>query len=339
MKKHLLLTALLMSPIFALIYFARADTVTSGNVGLLIPSTGVADTTRNWADKYNENFRIIASTLGTSVSDINGKISAGTGNAGVIVDSMTTGLLQNGPVLRASHTVSGVANGLVQNNIGVIVGSMTAGLMANDGPVLRASHTISGAAGGLVQNNAHVIVSSMISGGLTFMTVSEDGTSEGNINVIDFTDNMTLTVSGTTATVSSSGGGAVQNTTESIRMGGGGEIVLSTAPNFVPGTFALVQKSTLNVIDVHAFVAPASTYAASMFRVVVGSSIQTMSARSQHIVVGTDSQKSVTFSTSFPIFPGDLYGLEISTCPDKSGVMPTNFGVTLRYWKGPEQYP
>lgn len=59
MKRWLLALLILPSPLYA-------DAVTSGNVGLLTVSTGIIDPTgRSWGDKYNENFRIIASTLGS----------------------------------------------------------------------------------------------------------------------------------------------------------------------------------------------------------------------------------------------------------------------------------
>lgn len=57
MKKILLAICLISSPLYA-------DTITSGNLGLLLPSTGAVDTTRSWADKINTNFEIISSTVG-----------------------------------------------------------------------------------------------------------------------------------------------------------------------------------------------------------------------------------------------------------------------------------
>ena len=46
----------------------RADSVTSGSVGLLIVSTGVVDSSRNWGDKINSNFEIVASSMSDLIS-------------------------------------------------------------------------------------------------------------------------------------------------------------------------------------------------------------------------------------------------------------------------------
>lgn len=57
MKKLILALSLLIPSI------AHADSITPGNVGLLIPSTGVIDTSRRLDDKYNSNFKIIAASM------------------------------------------------------------------------------------------------------------------------------------------------------------------------------------------------------------------------------------------------------------------------------------
>ncbi len=46
-----------------------ADSITNGSVGLIKISTGVVGT-RNWGDKYNENFQIIANTMTTVQTNI-----------------------------------------------------------------------------------------------------------------------------------------------------------------------------------------------------------------------------------------------------------------------------
>ena len=48
---------------FSLIGDLYGDSVTSGSLGLLLPSTGVVDSNRSWADKINTNFEIIDSTV------------------------------------------------------------------------------------------------------------------------------------------------------------------------------------------------------------------------------------------------------------------------------------
>lgn len=52
---------------FFLISNLIADELTPAPMQLLLPTTGVRDLDRSWADKYNENFRIIASTLGNAL--------------------------------------------------------------------------------------------------------------------------------------------------------------------------------------------------------------------------------------------------------------------------------
>lgn len=44
-----------------------ADTVTSGSIGLLKPTTGIIDVKRNWLDKLNSNFDTIASTITATI--------------------------------------------------------------------------------------------------------------------------------------------------------------------------------------------------------------------------------------------------------------------------------
>jgi len=79
MKKLLLALLLIPSSLYA-------DSVTSGSLGLLIPSTGVIDTSRRLDDKYNGNFRMISSTvseiltrfsdIATSTTSINSTVTA-----------------------------------------------------------------------------------------------------------------------------------------------------------------------------------------------------------------------------------------------------------------------
>lgn len=63
MKKLIFLIPFLAS-------FCWADSVTTGNQGFLLPSTGVYDSSRNWGDKYNENWRIADSSMTTIQSQI-----------------------------------------------------------------------------------------------------------------------------------------------------------------------------------------------------------------------------------------------------------------------------
>ena len=62
--KKLILALLLLAP--SSLY---ADSITNGSVGLIKISTGVIGT-RNWGDKYNENFQIIANTMTTMQTNI-----------------------------------------------------------------------------------------------------------------------------------------------------------------------------------------------------------------------------------------------------------------------------
>lgn len=85
--------------------FSHADSVTSGNVGLLIISTGVGGG-RSWGDKLNSNMQIIASTLSTAVSAISG-IQTSTNNLAVNIYNSTNNipstLLASTPTWTGSH--------------------------------------------------------------------------------------------------------------------------------------------------------------------------------------------------------------------------------------------
>lgn len=350
MKKFLFAAFIALLPAILLAghrrYFRSADDITSGTLGpdrlpsgVMFQGAGVVSSSNTTGMLENAN------VLRSSHTNSGAAGNLVQNNPGVIVDTMTAGLLQNANVLRSSHTNSGAAGNLVQNNAGVIVGTMTAGLMANDGPVLRASHTISGASGGLVQTNPHVIVSSMIAPGHSGQTWLNEGSalSGGMVTSVDCTgDGVTCSQSGSSITLNVPGGGggsSTGNSTFTIRLGGSGEIVISTAPLFAARSLSMVQKSTINVIDVHGYAAPKSTYAASMFRVFIGTSIESMIPHTQHVVVSTDTDFSVTFTTGFRIPAGNFYAVEVATCPDKGGRMPQVWGVNLRAWREPEPYP
>ena len=112
--KYLLLPILLIPSILF------ADTQTTGNQKFILPSTGVVDTSRNWGDKYNENWRIADSSmtnLQTAVASIqtdtttlntslSGKINAGENNAGVVFTSMTSGLTAAGSTENSTRAVT-----------------------------------------------------------------------------------------------------------------------------------------------------------------------------------------------------------------------------------------
>ena len=67
MKKTLSLLAFCL---FSNVLNSYADTVTGGSVGLLIISTTTEDG-RNWGDKVNSNFEIIAATIGANINRLN----------------------------------------------------------------------------------------------------------------------------------------------------------------------------------------------------------------------------------------------------------------------------
>lgn len=94
MKK--LLFALLVLP-----SICYADTYTSGTMALLIPSTGVVDS-RSWADKYNENFKIISSSFSTSFPNLIAAISIATQTI-----ANSTGLVTVNGVVISSFLITG----------------------------------------------------------------------------------------------------------------------------------------------------------------------------------------------------------------------------------------
>jgi len=125
--KFLLLSLSLLIP-----SISWADSVTSGSVGLLIITTGVVDTSRNWGDKFNENTRIVSSSMNTIISNmnvvatdtttlqsnINGKLNAGSNNEGVIFSTMV-----NSSLAVSSFAVTGGT--VVVNGVPLIFGKGT----------------------------------------------------------------------------------------------------------------------------------------------------------------------------------------------------------------------
>ena len=69
--KHLFLTSLFFLASFNLYAADPHEQVTSGVLGLLIPTTGYLDTGRRLDDKYNKNFRMIASTANDQNTRLN----------------------------------------------------------------------------------------------------------------------------------------------------------------------------------------------------------------------------------------------------------------------------
>lgn len=86
MKRFLLIAAGLLAGISAC---AFADTPTSGNPVLIQVSTGVIDYNRHPGDKYNENFRIISSTVGTLITRVN-SVAASTGDINSTINALNS---------------------------------------------------------------------------------------------------------------------------------------------------------------------------------------------------------------------------------------------------------
>ena len=138
------------------------------NCGLFSDATQATTTLRTDVDgkiTSGENNAGVLRSSHTNAGALGGLIGNG---VGVISSTMTKGLLENAPgVLRSSHTNAGASGGLVANGVGVIASTQTAGLfVAGEGNagVLRSSHSNVGATGGLVGNGAGVIFSSMTTG-------------------------------------------------------------------------------------------------------------------------------------------------------------------------------
>lgn len=114
MKKLLFLISLLF------IGKAYPDTRTSAEPYLCIISTGIADHTRSYGDKINDNFRILSATVATNGSDISGlKTSTGSLDSRTTAVELEADALNAGQVNASSYTLQGNRVNLSSTSQGV----------------------------------------------------------------------------------------------------------------------------------------------------------------------------------------------------------------------------
>jgi hypothetical protein len=122
---------LMRSKIFSfgiLLWFSNlaiADTITSGSVGLIKPSTGTVDASRSWGDKLNFNFEVITDTFDVVISSI---LAVENTAKNIFSTQVVNGQIYGEDVaqgtLASSHVISGT---FLRDSPGVLRSSHTAG--------------------------------------------------------------------------------------------------------------------------------------------------------------------------------------------------------------------
>lgn len=289
--------------IFGLLLFPLshlwADSVTTGNLGLLKPSTNTIDKSRSWADKLNTNFDIIDATFTTiAAQSAASKLNAGSNNAGVIFSSMiaagqvsATNAIQagsgNAGVITSSMTNSSLINA-GSNNAGVITSSMTNSSLINAG-----------------QNNLAVITSSMIAAGV-------------------------ITGGG--------GGGGISTTTIQIIIPGDVFVASLTAVPISGASYA-VKKGTFHALGVDGYFDFGSTATTgwTAFKIAITTApLQSFQASTFTYVAGdvhisSNNRFSQYYSTAFPVWQDTMMSVHITSVPP-SGLMPTGLHVNVHGW-------
>lgn len=303
MKRHLFWTVILCSPLFILSYFKNimADSVTSGNIGLLIISTSVVDRNRSYGDKLNENNRIIASSASTIIDRVN-TIATDTGS----VKSRFTDYTSTADVKLAALAID--------------TGTYTSSGTWTASQTFTSSMTFS--SGTLA-----------IAGNRYFFQSTAPQSGDSLLHIDQTNNRLYWGGDGGVA------GAATANSTFTFRLGVGGEVFIATNV-FIPvaGAYGTIGKSTWNIIDVRPYTLDVSSVARTSMRVAVSSATggaNVWAYRTQELHVSTNNKWGVWYSTAFPIMYNESFALHITTIP-ASGTLPSNFGVLLRVWKEPE---
>ena len=276
-----------------------ADSVTSGSMGLLLPTTGVADVTRSWADKYNENFRIISSTTGTILTNL----------ATIATDTTTINNRFNNVATDTTTIFDALNSTAVQlsNHITSANSTMTA-LSASTSTLLS-----------LIKSTAS--------------NLAAPGVINTASNPMDWTKLKEVPSGFADGT---DDGGAGGQSTFPVVLASGGDVFLATSPFIaINGMFGTFGFSTFNVTEVMAYQVGISTYRATKYQVWGGTSAETAAQYSPQIVISTNDHFSIPVSTTFPIYAHHAYSVKISTCQDRGGLFPNNFSVVLKGWLSP----
>lgn len=146
--KKLLLLALLLFP-----SAAHADSITAGVLGLIKPSTGVAVAGRNWGDKINSNFDMIAATAAKAIA----------GLSAIATDTTTVNSRFNNVATDTTTIANRPANISFYDNTGTFLGNITT---LKAGPNVQA--TISGSSG--TMNATGGLASATVAGSTQTMT-------------------------------------------------------------------------------------------------------------------------------------------------------------------------
>lgn len=117
----------------------------------------------------------------------------------------------------------------------------------------------------------------------------------------------------------------------------GGDVFLATN-TFIPisGMFDSVDKSTFGVFEIQAFTIFPSTIGSTMFRLAkttstnVGTPFTLLSSTAE---VTANNKYSNWVSTSFYLYPNDVFSVHITSVQSGPGLQASEYGFKFRYWK------
>lgn len=165
----------------------------------------------------------------------------------------------------------------------------------------------------------------------------------GNVTTLKFDSNLTVSVVGSTGTVSATGGGGgpVGNSTVTVTLfHSGGHVFLATSPfvaiDGLSGT--PVITSTFNAFRLQAFTMTPSTVAVVKFQIVKTTALHinaNISDWGPQVHSSTGAYYGVPISTRIPFFPSEGYSLHIDSIP-VSGDQARTYGIKADGWFTPQ---
>lgn len=330
--KTLLLTLLFFSaaPLFA-------DSITSGSLGLLKPSTNTVDPTRSWADKLNKNFDMIAATI-TGIITVPGEPTSftlfkDTAQAKIATISQDTGTL----FINLRSTAVSFSNFMTFNATNTNLTSSTNTWTASQTATSSPSWKVYGATWGIGSMN------------IIWQTTPTLGTPGQDI---PYRDRVSSAVVWGIPPSAGAAGASVQNSTEVLRFGYSGSLNISTSTicGWLVACFNTME-STYNVMGIMASVVEGSSVASTIFNLVVAtnSAISPLmasttyfptinittraSAGQQQVRIATGSAGVAPGGVPPPIviLPWSTIGVLMSTMPT-SGDLPRGLKIGINAW-------
>lgn len=288
--KYFLLSILLLPSILS------ADTQTTGNQKFLLPSTGVVDASRNWGDKYNENWRIADSSMTNLQSAVNA----------VQTDTTTIfNALKSTSVQLSNYLTANATNTNLLSSSSVWTASQR----------ITSSMTVEGSTIGLREYD------------LVFATAP----TAGQHLIASRVNGRNVLISG--GDIPSGGGGTVENSTRAVTITVGGEIVYSSAtPPFFPGAWWSTTASSCTITKVQAVVQnPSLASAVFPFYAVQQSSWQW----SQYgvLAVTTSTQRSIVKNEAILVTSSNSFIVGVASAPVSNPA--SNLGLWFQYWCNP----